>query len=61
MSKVREGERYEAALAAWEEWHESAGFDPDDDDDYIPEMSVQWWIAFSAGVRWAKLKVEGEI
>ena len=48
------------AQKAWHDWHESAGFDPDDDDDYIPEMPPLWRIAFSAGVQWAFEQVEAE-
>ena len=48
------------AQKAWHDWHESAGFDPDDDDDYIPEMPPLWRIAFSAGAQWALEQVEAE-
>jgi len=41
-----------AAEKAWLKWHESVGFDTDDDDDYVPKMSPLWRIAFEAGVEW---------
>jgi hypothetical protein len=43
----------EAAKAYWQKWHESVGFDTDDDDDYIPEMPPLWRHAFACGVAWA--------
>ena len=45
-----------AAEAAWNRWHEDAGFMVDDD--YIPAVSPVWGAAFVAGVEWAKAKGE---
>jgi len=58
MSELRQGEECEAALAAWERWHESIGAVPDPDDDYVPEMSLQWLTAFKAGAEWMQTKGE---
>ena len=52
MSEIRDTEIYDAADAAWDNWHDCIGAVPDEDDDYIPTMSIQWETAFRAGVRW---------
>jgi len=48
----------DAADSAWLEWHEAAGFDASDDDDYIPAVSPLWRRAFSAGAKWMEAKGE---
>ena len=52
MNEFQDGEIYKAAEAAWGHWHDSIGAVTDEDDDYIPTMSIQWETAFRAGVLW---------
>jgi len=55
---LSEKEIHDAADSAWLEWHEAAGFDTSDDDDYIPAVSLLWRRAFLAGARWMQARGE---
>lgn len=47
----KQNDQRQAAQKAWDEWHASVGFAPDDDD-YVPMMPPLWEVAFKAGVDW---------
>lgn len=54
VGRLTETELRNAAETAWQEWHDSVGFAPDEDDNYIPEMSPLWHLAFRTGVQWVQ-------
>ena len=52
MSEFQENEIHDAAKKAWQDWHDHLGAVVDEDDDYVPTMSIQWEVAFMAGLTW---------
>lgn len=56
--QITNGEVLNAAKAAWHDWHRSIWNEPGDD--YVPEMSSLWRLAFTTGAKWAAGR-KGEI